>query len=111
MKFSELVFKFFDEFFLLEAAGEEFNASSKCKTDRWELCEKCEYFDEPEEGCKKCGCYLPSRIQDPWAECPLDKWVSNGEEWNNSHYEKVKQTIIEKYPDYETIISEYETQG
>ena len=106
----ELIFKFMDEFFLQEA-DHPFHSSSDCQKERWSICESCEYFDEPEEGCKRCGCYLPHKIQDPWGDCPLDKWISNDEEWNNVHYDQIKQVIIDKYPDYEHIIRQYETKG
>ena len=110
MALSDLVFKFMDEFFLQEA-NRPFYSSSNCQKERWELCQSCEHFDEPEEGCKYCGCYLPHKIKDPWGDCPLDKWISNDEEWKNTHYNQLKEIIIEKYPDYEHIIEQHETQG
>ena len=108
--FRDLVFKFLDEFFLKER-DEEFYASKNCQKERWSICQSCEYFLELEEGCKSCGCYLPHKIKDPFGDCPLDKWTSNDEEWKNTHYEQLKSIIIEKYPDYEHIIRQYETEG
>lgn len=96
-----------DEFFLREV-HEPFRASKNCQKQRWEICDACEHFDEPEEGCKYCGCYLPTKIKDPWGDCPLEKWISNDEEWNETHYSIIRQTIIDKYPDYEHIIKQYE---
>jgi hypothetical protein len=104
----ELIFKFLDEFFLSESDGELFHSSANCQTERWELCQSCEHFDEPEEGCRVCGCYLPHKIKDPWGDCPLDKWISNDEEWNQTHYQKLKAQIIEKYPEYQQLIERYE---
>ena len=75
---------------------------------RWSICEGCEHFDAPEEGCKECGCYLPHKIKDPWGDCPLDKWISNDEEWKNKHYNQLKDVIIEKYPEYQEFIEKYE---
>ena len=109
-QFSDLVFKFMDEFFLQEAQM-PFLSSSTCQKERWEICQACEHFDEPEEGCRACGCYLPHKIKDPWGDCPFDKWISNDEEWKNTHYNQLKEIIIEKYPDYEHIIGQYETKG
>jgi len=108
MMFNELVFKFLDEFFLNEAKGTEFHASTNCQNERWSICQGCEHFDEPEEGCKYCGCYLPHKIKDPWGDCPLDKWISNDEEWKNAHYEQLKAIIVEKYPEYQSIIEQHE---
>ena len=106
--FKDLVFKFLDEFFLSEASGEQFSASASCQKERWAICELCEHYDEPEEGCKYCGCYLPHKIKDPWGDCPLDKWISNDEEWKSSHYDKLKSVIIDKYPQYQSMIEQHE---
>lgn len=106
--FNELVFKFLDEFFLNEASGTEFSASLNCQKERWSICEFCEHYDEPEEGCKYCGCYLPHKIKDPWGDCPIDKWISNDEEWKSRHYEQLKSIIFEKYPEYKSIIEKHE---
>jgi hypothetical protein len=110
MELKELIFKFMDEFFLQEV-NHPFHSSSNCQKERWSICQECEHFDELEEGCKACGCYLPHKIKDSWGDCPLDKWISNDEEWNNVHYDQIKQIIIDKYPDYEHIIRQYEIKG
>lgn len=104
----ELIFKFLDEFFLAEASDMVFSSSENCQSKRWSICESCEYYDEPEEGCKYCGCYLPHKIKDPWGDCPLDKWISDNEEWNDSHYDLIRNRIVEKYPEYKKIIENYE---
>jgi len=74
-------------------------ASKNCQKERWSICDGCEYFDEPEEGCKYCGCYLPHKIKDPFGDCPLDKWISNSEQWYDEDYDYLKQLIIEKNPE------------
>ena len=99
VKLSTIVFRFLDEFFLQEASGKEWRASKKCQKERWSICDECEYFDEPEEGCKYCGCYLPHKIKDPFGDCPLDKWISNSEQWYDEDYDYLKQLIIEKNPE------------
>ena len=103
---AKIIFTFMDEFFLAEAAGKEFLPSSKCIRDRWSICESCEHFDEIEEGCRYCGCYLPARIRDQWGDCPLDKWISNSEEWEAKYYEYCKNIIIDKYPEMEECLNE-----
>jgi hypothetical protein len=99
MKFSEILFHFLDEFFIQESEGKGFHSSKSCQKERWSLCQSCEHFDEPEEGCKHCGCYLPHKIQDPFGSCPLEKWTSNSEQWNVEHYDLVKNKLIEKHPE------------
>ena len=79
-KLATIVFHFLDEFFL-EASGKNWMSSKNCQKERWSICESCEYFDEPEEGCKKCGCYLPHKIADPLVSVRLINGyqiVSNG---------------------------------
>ena len=99
VKLATIVFHFLDEFFLQESDGKVWESSKNCQKERWSICDGCEYFDEPEEGCKYCGCYLPHKIKDPFGDCPLDKWISNSEEWHNEHYEYLKSKIIEKNPE------------
>lgn len=108
MMFSELMFKFMDEFFLMEGDGDEFDVSKSCQKERWSICDSCEHFDEPGEGCMECGCYLPQKIKDQFGECPLDKWISNDEEWKNVYYYRVREKVIEKYPECQQIIENYE---
>ena len=95
VKLSDVIFHFMELFFLEEASGRVWGVSSNCIKERWKLCEACEHYDEPEEGCKYCMCYLPNKIKDPFGECPLDKWTANSEQWNETDYEIVKQRVIE----------------
>ena len=99
VKLSTIVFAFLDEFFLQESDGKVWSASKNCQKERWSICDGCEHFDQPEEGCKYCGCYLPHKIKDPFGDCPLDKWISNSEQWYDEHYDYLKQSIIEKNPE------------
>jgi len=99
VKLSTIVFHFLDEFFLQESDGKVWSASKNCQKERWSICDECEHFDEPEEGCKYCGCYLPHKIKDPFGDCPLDKWISNSEQWTDEHYDYLKSKIIEKNPE------------
>lgn len=101
MKLSQIVFDFLDEFFIQESSGISFPTSEQCQKERWKICESCEHFDETEEGCKHCGCYLPHKIKDPFGSCPLDKWISNSEQWNNEHFDMIKNKLIEKRPELE----------
>ena len=105
MKLSKVIFHFMELFFLEEGRGRVWSSSSNCKKERWSICEDCEHYDEPEEGCKYCQCYLPNKINDPFGECPLDKWTANPEQWYETDYEIVKKRVIELYPDLEDDIN------
>lgn len=101
MNLSQIVFHFLDEFFIQESLGNRYYASEFSQKERWKTCDSCEHFDEPEEGCKYCGCYLPHKIKDPFGSCPLDKWISNSDQWNAEHFDQIKNKLIEKYPELE----------
>ena len=109
VKLSNVIFHFMELFFLEESGGRVWGASSNCIKERWKLCEACEHYDEPEEGCKYCMCYLPNKIKDPFGECPLDKWTANPEQWNETDYEIVKQRVLELYPELEEYIKNGES--
>jgi hypothetical protein len=101
MNLSELIFNYLDEFFLQESMGKAFHTSNSCQKKRWEICESCVHYDEPEEGCKHCGCYLPHKIKDPFGSCPLEKWISDSEQWNEEHFDFIKNELIKRCPELE----------
>lgn len=105
MEKSEIIFKYFEEFFLLESDPDaSFVASSDCQEERWNLCKSCEHYDEQPQGCKYCGCYLPAKIKDQWGECPIDKWIADDRSWKESYYKQVRDQIIKKNPELENYV-------
>jgi len=41
---------------------------------RYAICKAC--IEASKLGiCKKCGCYIPAKVQSPRSVCPLKKWI------------------------------------
>jgi hypothetical protein len=47
---------------------------SNISQQRLEICRGCEEFMKLTSQCKKCGCFMNSKVKLPSAECPLGKW-------------------------------------
>jgi predicted Zn-ribbon and HTH transcriptional regulator len=44
------------------------------KQRRYNICEVCEYFFQPQARCKKCGCFMEKKVEFRAAKCPMNKW-------------------------------------
>ena len=44
------------------------------KERRYDICQACEYFDSKRKRCKKCGCYMVTKVTFKSSECPVNKW-------------------------------------
>lgn len=42
--------------------------------EKFKICESCEHFRESIKQCKKCGCFMPLKVNVPGAKCPVNKW-------------------------------------
>lgn len=40
---------------------------------RWSYCQSCPLLQLSNK-CKKCGCYMPSKVRSVKAKCPTGKW-------------------------------------
>lgn len=49
-------------------------ASPEIREKRLEICRACEYYDEKQVRCRKCGCFLTHKVKFTIDSCPLDKW-------------------------------------
>lgn len=52
--------------------------------ERMMLCKSCDKYDELENKCLQCGCYVPGKTKIILDSCPLNKWGIDKESW----YEK-----------------------
>lgn len=50
------------------------NVSQEKQEERLDICRSCEYFDESNTICMKCGCYLVTKTSWRTSECPIGKW-------------------------------------
>lgn len=56
------------------AAGHHLNTTDEEKNKRMAICKGCEFFDELNNVCNKCGCYLSFKTWLKAEHCPIGKW-------------------------------------
>lgn len=98
---SDFVFEIMNEFFIHEASGLTYLVSDEHFEERMNICRACIHYDEPEEGCKKCGCYLMNKARDPFASCPIEKWDVDNRQWKEENYEYILNKMRERTGQYE----------
>lgn len=49
-------------------------ASKEEKSERHQICQLCDKFNEEEYRCNECGCFLKLKIPLKTSMCPLGKW-------------------------------------
>lgn len=64
--------------------------SDEVYKERISICKTCDKYDELENRCTDCGCYLPAKARVILDSCPLDKWGSDENSWENKFDEIVK---------------------
>ena len=97
---SDFVFEFLNEFFIHEADGISYIVSDEVYEERLDICRACVHYDEPENGCKQCGCYLTLKAKDPFASCPLTKWDVDDRQWKEVNYEHILNAMRERTGKY-----------
>jgi hypothetical protein len=66
--------------------------SPEVQQQRLEICKSCEQYDESQQRCKKCGCFLPAKVSFALDSCPENKWGETQETWNEKFDEIMKKT-------------------
>ena len=59
---------------------------------RLNLCKSCESFNELENRCEECGCYMPGKAKVIFESCPLKKWDVDKESWKEN-FNRVKEEL------------------
>lgn len=49
--------------------------------ERMMICRGCEKYDEFENKCRECGCFLPAKARVILDSCPIGKWSADNEGW------------------------------
>lgn len=49
-------------------------ASDELFQDRMSICKACDWYDERQNRCRKCGCMLKGKARFEASQCPLKKW-------------------------------------
>ena len=63
--------------------------SDEIKTQRLEICSKCDKYDEKQVRCTECGCFLESKASFSLDSCPLGKWKESNKDWMNEKFDSV----------------------
>ena len=54
---------------------------------RVNICKSCDKFDELENRCMECGCYVPAKAKIILDSCPLQKWDVDSTNWEEKFSE------------------------
>jgi len=49
-------------------------ANEDIQKQRLETCMACEHLYKKMNICKKCGCFVPSKVKKASSFCPIEKW-------------------------------------
>ena len=55
-------------------ARHEIFVSKEEKSQRFQICTECEFFEKSSYRCQKCGCDMKKKVQFTVASCPIKKW-------------------------------------
>ena len=72
--------------------GDTLFVSDEVYKERMTTYKSCDKYDEFENRCRECGCFLPPKAKVILDSCPLQKWGVDEEEW-----EKRFQNISKKF--------------
>lgn len=42
--------------------------------ERFEICKSCDLFNEKDNRCTKCGCFMKKKVLYKAVSCPIGKW-------------------------------------
>ena len=56
-------------------------ASDDLYKERMTICRGCDKYDELENRCIECGCYLATKARIIIDSCPLKKWEADSSDW------------------------------
>lgn len=62
--------------------GQPLTVSDEIYKERTAVCKSCNKFDDLENKCMECGCYIPAKARIILDSCPLNKWRDMSEEWD-----------------------------
>lgn len=66
--------------------------SDEVYKERLSICKSCNEYDEFENRCKECGCYVPGKAKIILDSCPLAKWSEDKDSWNEK-FNKIAEDL------------------
>mgnify|MGYP003346840499 CR=1 FL=1 len=61
--------------------------SDEVQSQRMEVCKSCEKYDETQNRCVECGCFLEHKTRFSLDSCPLNKWGESKEDWMKEKFD------------------------
>lgn len=98
MNLAQLTYKLICE---MEDTQMRLNVSPKVTEQRTKICKSCSHYQEKEQICGLCGCYVPAKSAQLFESCPVEKWMHDGEMWEKEYFEFFLSKVIEKHPEAE----------
>jgi len=65
--------------------------SDETYKERIMTCKGCDKYNELENRCRECGCYVPAKAKIILDSCPLNKWKEENSNWENIFQEMVTE--------------------
>lgn len=56
------------------AAGNAFKVDENTANERLNVCKTCEFFNQVQQRCSKCGCFMAVKTYLKAEKCPIGKW-------------------------------------
>jgi len=78
--------------YIHENQGEVLFVSDEVYAERTKICRSCDKYDELENRCMECGCYIPAKAKIIVDGCPLDKWTPDNSSWDEK-FEKIAEAL------------------
>lgn len=63
--------------------------SDETYAERTMTCRGCDRYDELENRCRECGCFVPAKAKIILDSCPLNKWKVDDSNWETTFNEIV----------------------
>jgi len=78
--------------YIHEHQGEVLFVTEDVYKERISVCRGCDKYDEMENKCVECGCYIPAKARVVLDSCPLEKWTADKESWDE-RFEKITKEL------------------
>lgn len=70
--------------------------SDEVYKERIGICRTCDKYDELENRCRECGCYVPGKAKINIDSCPLKKWDVDASNWEEKFDNIQKELGLDK---------------
>jgi hypothetical protein len=72
--------------------------SDEVYKERVSICRTCDKYDELENRCMECGCYIPGKAKIIIDSCPLEKWNADLNSWEEKFSNIQKDMELDNTP-------------